>query len=97
MVKVEFAPSTNKEKKYMAIFYSDSGEKIKTTHFGAKNASTYIDHKDEKIKNAWVARHRVRGTFNDYKSASSLAYNILWRFKSFNEAVKEYKKKFNLS
>jgi hypothetical protein len=50
MVKVEFAPSTNKEKKYMAIFYSDSGEKIKTTQFGYNLGSTYIDHKDEKKK-----------------------------------------------
>ena len=96
MVKVDIKKSTNADKKLMAIFTDKDGSK-KITHFGAKNASTYIDHKDEKIKNAWVARHRVRGTFNDYKSASSLAYNILWRFKSFNEAVKEYKKKFNLS
>jgi hypothetical protein len=96
MVKVEFSPSTNKEKKYMAIFYSDSGEKIKTTQFGAKNASTYIDHKDEKIKNAWVARHRVRGTFNDYKSASSLSYHILWNKPTLKASINDYKNKFNL-
>ena len=95
-MKVSITPSDRPEKRYKAVFTDNDGRK-KTVHFGYKTGSTYIDHKDDKIKNAWISRHKVRGTFNDYKSASSLSYHILWRFKSFNEAVKSYKNKFNLS
>jgi len=97
MVSVKITPSDQGSKRYKAVFTNDDGKKILTRHFGYKGGSTYIDHKDDKIKNAWIARHSVRGNFEDYKSASSLAYHILWRFKSFNEAVRSYKNKFNLS
>jgi len=96
MVSVKITPSDQGSKRYKAVFF-ENGKKILTRHFGYKGGSTYIDHKDDKIKNAWIARHSVRGNFDDYKSASSLAYHILWRFKSFNEAVRSYKNKFNLS
>ena len=95
-MKVSITPSDRPEKRYKAVFTDNDGSK-KTVHFGYKTGSTYIDHKDDKIKNAWIARHKVRGSFENYKSASSLSYHILWRFKSFNEAVKSYKNKFNLS
>jgi len=95
-MKVSITPSDRPEKRYKAVFTDTDGGK-KTVHFGYKTGSTYIDHKNNKIKDAWIARHKVSGTFNDYKSASSLAYHILWKYKSFNEAVKQYKKKFNLS
>lgn len=95
-MKVSITPSDRPEKRYKAVFTDTDGGK-KTVHFGYKTGSTYIDHKNNKIKDAWIARHKVRGSFNDYKSASSLAYHILWKYKSFNEAVRSYKNKFNLS
>lgn len=95
MISVKISPSDQENKRYKAIFY-ENGKKILTKNFGYKGGSTYIDHKNDKIRDAWVARHKIRGNFDDYKSASSLAYHILWRFKSFNEAVKAYKQKFNL-
>lgn len=95
-MKVSITPSDRPEKRYKAVFIDTDGGK-KTVHFGYKTGSTYIDHKNNKIKDAWIARHKVRGSFNDYKSASSLAYHILWNKPSFNEAVKSYKSKFNLS
>ena len=95
-MKVDIRKSTNTEKKLMAIFYED-GKKIKTVHFGSKLGSSYIDHGDDKIKNAWTARHKVRGTFNDYKSPSALAYHVLWNKPTLQESIKDYKKRFNLS
>ena len=96
MVSVKITPSDQGSKRYKAVFF-ENGKKILTRHFGYKGGSTYIDHKDDKIKNAWVARHQKRGNFEDYKSASSLAYHILWNKTSFNESVRSYKNKFNLS
>ena len=97
MVSVIITPSNQETKRYKAVFTNDDGKKILTKHFGYKGGSTYIDHKDDVKKDAWVARHSVRGNFEDYKSASALARWILWNKTSFNESVRSYKNKFNLS
>ena len=57
------------DKLYMAVFY-DKDNKVKTTHFGYKDkdgfGSTYIDHKNDDKKDAYIARHKVNEDFNDY-------------------------------
>ena len=79
----------------MAVFY-DGTKKLKTVHFGDANGSSFIDHKDGKKKDAWIARHKVRGTFNNPMSASSLSYHILWNKPTIKESIKDYKKKFDI-
>ena len=49
-MKVTITDSTNPKKRLMAIFYDNEGKKVKTTHFGLKGGSTFIDHKDETKK-----------------------------------------------
>lgn len=92
--------SDRPDKRYMAVFY-DKDKKVKTTHFGFADGkgnygSTYIDHKDDAKKDAWIARHRVNGTFEDYMSASSLARYILWNKKTLSASITDYKRRFNL-
>jgi len=87
----EVKKSTKKNKKYMAVF--DDGT---TTHFGLKGSSTYIDHNDEKKKDAYIARHKVNENWNDPKSAGALARYILWNKKTLKESIADYRKKFNL-
>ena len=41
-------------------------------------------------------RHQVNEDFNKYKSAGSLSYHILWTEKNREDAIRKYKKKFNL-
>lgn len=98
-MKVDIKKSTRDDKRYQATFTDDSGKKS-TTHFGYakgnKTGSTYIDHKNKDKKEAWLARHKVRGDFNNYKSASSLAKNILWNKTTLTASINDYKKKFNL-
>ena len=48
-MKVIIKPSTQKDKKLMAIFY-DGEKKVKTTHFGAKGMSDFTIHKDKERK-----------------------------------------------
>ena len=99
-------------KRYMAVFYDkdnkvgvsspsdDQRKKVKTTHFGYKDkdgyGNTYIDHKNDNIKDAWIKRHQVNGTFEDYMSASSLARYILWNKKTLRESISDYKRRFSL-
>ena len=96
--------SDRPDKRYTAVFY-DKEKKAKTTHFGyaitddrgiKKYGSTYIDHKNDTLKDAWIKRHQVNGTFEDYMTASSLAYHILWSKKTFRESLADYKRKFKL-
>jgi hypothetical protein len=75
-------------------------KKIKTTHFGYKDkdgfGSTYIDHKNDDKKDAYIARHKVNEDFNDYMSAGSLSRYILWNKKTLRESIADYKRRFSL-
>jgi len=80
-------------------------KKVKTTHFGyaitdngiKKYGSTYIDHKNDTLKEAYISRHKVNEDFADYMSAGSLSRYILWEKKSLRDAISDYKKRFSLS
>lgn len=98
-MKVIISLSDKPNKRYTAIFY-DNDKKVKTTHFGYKDkdgfGSTYIDHKNDDIKDAYIARHRVNEDFNNYMSAGSLSRYILWNKKTLRESITYYKQRFSL-
>tara|TARA_R110001592_G_scaffold41996_2_gene136645 strand:+ start:2169 stop:2459 length:291 start_codon:yes stop_codon:yes gene_type:complete len=96
-MNVKIIDSTAKNKRLTAIFTDDKGKKVKTTNFGFKGGSTFIDHKDETKKKNYLARHKVRENWNDYMSAGSLARFILWNKPTLTESIKDYKKRFNLN
>jgi hypothetical protein len=96
--------SDRPDKRYTAIFYNRE-KKVKTTHFGyaitdengnKKYASTYIDHKNDTLKDNYIARHQVNENFEDFMSAGSLSRYILWNKKTFRESLADYKKRFRL-
>lgn len=103
MVKLTVTKSDKKEKRFKAVFTFDDGKgrkKTTTTHFGLKNPKrgTYIDHKDKEQRKAFRARHKKDLKTGDYKRAGFLSYYILWGDKTnLTDAVKDYKKRFNLS
>lgn len=97
MVRMEIKPSKAKNKRLTAIFYDDSDKKIKTTNFGLKGGSTYIDHKDKKLRSRYIARHRVNEDWSDYQSSGALAKHLLWgQSVALDDNIKQYKKKFKL-
>jgi len=85
-------PSQRDTKRYVAVFSNPK----KTTHFGLKGGSTYIDHRDEKKKSAYLARHKVRENFNDPLTAGALARWILWNKQTLSASISDFKKRFNL-
>jgi len=96
--------SDRPDKRYMAVFY-DKNNKVKTTHFGyaitdengiKKYGSTYIDDKNDKLKSAYISRHKVNEDFTNYMSAGSLAFHILWNKKTLRESITDYKRRFRL-
>ena len=96
MVFVQLLKSDVKDKRYKIIFYDENRKKIKTVNFGYDKGSAYIDHNDDIKKNAWIARHKVRGTFDDYKTPSSLSKWILWNKPTISASYNDYIKKFGL-
>ena len=95
-MKVEIKPSTQKDKKFMAIFYDDDGKKKKTTHFGAKGMSDFTIHKDKERKERYLDRHRKRENWNSFMTAGSLSRWILWNKPTLKASISDYKKRFSL-
>ena len=94
-MKVIIKRSTNRQKKYMAVFYKD-GKKIRTTHFGAAGMSDYTKHKDSNRKKRYMTRHRKRENWNNYMSAGCLSRYILWGEPTLRASILKYKRKFRL-
>tara|TARA_Y100000592_G_C5360116_1_gene263225 strand:+ start:84 stop:374 length:291 start_codon:yes stop_codon:yes gene_type:complete len=95
-MKVEIKPSTQKNKKLMAIFYDDNGKKIKTIHFGAKGMSDFTIHKDKERKERYLDRHRKRENWNAPMTAGALSRWILWNKPTLQGSIRDYKKRFKL-
>ena len=93
---IQILNSTRAEKLYMAKFYDDLRNLVKTTHFGSKQGRNYIIHRDDDIKDAWIARHEVRGSFDKPTSASALARWLLWNKKTLSASFKDYLRRFDL-
>jgi hypothetical protein len=100
---ISVKPSDKPDKKMVATFCMCKGETSccdkdrKKVHFGSKNSNTYLDHKDEDKRKAYIARHKVNEDFNKPMTAGSLAKNILWgATTSLRENIKIFKKRFNL-
>jgi hypothetical protein len=83
--------SDKTDKRYKAVF-----DGKKTIHFGSKGGSTFLEHKDEAKKKAYLARHKVNEDWTTPYNAGSLSRWILWNKKSFTESVNDFKKRFNL-
>lgn len=95
-MRVEIKKSTNKDKKYMAIFTDKDGNKT-TTHFGAKGMNDYTLTGDKEARKRYRERHKKDLDTKDYKRAGFLSYYILWGDStSIQENIKSYKKRFNL-
>ena len=102
MKLLSIKPSDKPTKKYVATFCLCDGEtkccdkERKHVYFGQKGSSTYIDHKDDKKKDAYIARHKVNENFNNPLSSGSLSRYILWNKTTLSASIADFKKRFNL-
>ena len=72
------------------------GTNHKVVHFGQKGGSTFIDHGDDKKKDAYLARHKVNEDWSNETSAGALSRWILWNKKTLSASIADFKKRFNL-
>lgn len=89
---LRISPSTDKDKKWMAVFEDPQ----KTTHFGARGYEDYTQHRNELRKESYLARHRTRENWNDPTSAGALSRWILWNKPTLTASIEDFKKRFSL-
>ena len=83
--------STRKGKRFVIIMPQRNHQH----HFGAIpfKKGTYIDHKDEKIKKAWEARHKKDKNYNNPHSGIYYSRYLLWTEPILKDAIKKLEKK----
>ena len=93
-IRMKIENSKRKDKRFLATFAD--GTKV---HFGAKDASTFIDGKrSETERQNYLKRHDVREDFNNPKSAGSISANLLWgKSKSLEKNHQDFMKKFKIN
>lgn len=92
---VKITKSTNKEKKYMAIF-KKKDDHLKIVHFGIPTAKQYPIHKNPDIKRNYINRHKKREDWNNPITPGALSRWILWNKPTIRESISDYRRKFNL-
>lgn len=60
--------------------------------FGSADGKTYIDHKDDKLKKAWIARHRTNKNYNSKHSAIYHSRKLLWSEPTLKQSIAKYEK-----
>ena len=87
---INVVKSNRINKKYKAIF-SDG----KTTHFGSKFGSTYLDHNDVYKRFNYLKRHDVNEDWDDPYKAGTLSVYLLWgNNKTLKENIRDFNKVF---
>lgn len=96
-MKMIIEKGTAKNKKLKAIFYDDSGKKIKTSQFGDDRYSDYTIHKDKTRREKYRSRHKGMLEKTNYMSPSHLSYYILWGASTnLKKNIQAYKRRFKL-
>lgn len=89
--------ATAKNKKWKAIFYDDTGKKIRTSQFGDNRYQDYTQHRDKERRSKYRERHKKDLVSGDYMKPGLLSFHILWgESTSLQSNIKKYKKKFKL-
>jgi hypothetical protein len=96
---VSIKPSDKAGKKMMATFEVDG--KQKTVHFGSsanKDFTIYYKtegkEKADKMRNAYIARHKVNENWKNPMSAGALSRYVLWEAPTIASGIRAYKSRF---
>ena len=71
-IKTSIFPSTRKDKKYMLYVNK------KKVHFGQKGYQDYLDTKNKKQRQRFIARFKNHKSYNDKTSGLYYSRKILW-------------------
>lgn len=92
--------SSNPKKKLTATFLVD--DKEKSIDFGSASNKDFTIYskedkaKAEKMRNAYIARHKVNENWSNPLSAGALSRYVLWEAPTIAGGIRAFKKRFNL-
>ena len=89
--------SHNRLKKYDAVFDDGTVTSFGGVHADGTPYGDYTTGTTDQQREAYIARHSAMEDFDNYKSAGSLSYWILWNTRDINKNLNIYRKRFNLS
>lgn len=95
---ISITKSDKAGKKMMAKFMV--GKREKTVHFGSSGNKDFTIYsaedkaKAEKMRNAYIARHKVNENWNDPMTAGTLSRFVLWEAPTISGGISAYKKRF---
>jgi len=96
MKLVSITPSDKPDKKWKAVFQTDTGRN-KTVHFGASGMDDYTITHDKEQREKYRTRHNKDLQTGDPTRAGFLSYYILWGDSTSRQTnITAYKKRFNL-
>ena len=95
MVKLlSVKPSTNKNKKFDALF--DINGKKKSVSFGQSGADDFTKTKNVEQKKIYLARHEKREKWSDPLTAGSLSRYVLWNKPTMKASIEDFKQRFGI-
>jgi len=98
MKLLDLKKSSNKDKKFMAVFELAGSQK--TTHFGSAGSMDYTKYSDRTLadqkQKLYLDRHRKNENWDDPTSAGALSRWILWSEPTVDKGIRAYKKRFSL-
>jgi hypothetical protein len=95
---ISITKSDKAGKKMKAVFMV--GKREKTIHFGSSGNKDFTIYsaedkaKAEKMRNAYIARHKVNENWTDPMTAGSLSRFVLWESPTIAGGISAYKKRF---
>ena len=81
-------------KKLVATFRVNG--RIKKVRFGATGYSDYTVHKDDRRKQAYIARHKTGENWDDPLTAGALSRWVLWNKPTLAASIRDYRERFGL-
>jgi hypothetical protein len=85
----------NKHKYVVTLLNKETGRE-KTVKFGAFGMSDFTQHKDDKRKSNYIARHQVRENWADPSTAGFWSRWILWNLPTVSASLKDTINRFQL-
>lgn len=82
--------------KYEIGLLEISSNKLYKIKFGAQGYDDYTISKNNKKKEDYILRHRVREDWSDPLKAGTLSRFLLWNKPTLRESLNDYKERFNI-
>jgi hypothetical protein len=89
-------PAYDNKYKYVVSLLNKETGREKNIKFGAFGMDDFTITKNEKAKENYIARHRVRENWDDPSTAGFWSKHVLWNLKTINASLKDTINKYKL-